>query len=152
MSLEDAARYSEYQRSKGIGSDKTWNEFIAVNPNGAIGDYFEILNGESPWTLGETGTPTTLKSGDRFFMAVKEEWKPTCNKIREYEVNEGIELNVNAGPVGPQIDLGADVYLPGDTTITQYELFANLGKDIDRQDYVHIVDEYWVDQRREVDR
>ena len=43
------------------------------------------------------------------------------------------------------IDLGADVYLPGDTNITQYELFVNLGKDIDRQDYVHIVDEYWVD-------
>lgn len=175
MSPEDSARYSEYWRSKGIGSDKTWNEFIAANPNGTIDDYFEILNGESPWPLGETGTPTTLKSGDRFFMAVendakenmiggfgvkerinstdfvrnnlavKEEWKPTCNTIREFEVNNGVELNVNAGPVGPQIDLDADVYLPGDTTITQYELFANLGKDIDRQDYVHIVDEYWVD-------
>ena len=62
-----------------------------------------------------------------------------------FEVNSGIELNVNAGPVGPQIDLGADLYLPGDTTITQYDLFSNLGSGIKREDYVHIIDEYWVD-------
>ena len=54
-------------------------------------------------------------------------------------------MNVNAGPVGPQIDLGADLYLPGDTTMTQYDLFSNLGSEIKREDYVHIIDEYWVD-------
>lgn len=67
------------------------------------------------------------------------------NVIREFEVNSGTELNVNAGPVGPQIDLRADLYLPGDTTITQYDLFSNLGSGIKREDYVHIIDEYWVD-------
>ena len=33
----------------------------------------------------------------------------------------------------------------GDTTMTQYDLFSNLGNGIKREDYVHIVDEYWVD-------
>lgn len=175
MSSEEAARYSEYWRKCGIGSDNTWKVFKDVNPNGTIDDYFEIVQKQSPWPLGETGTPTTLKAGDRFFMAVennapenviggfgvkeriestdfvrnnlsvKYDWKTSCNVIREFEVNSGIELNVNAGPVGPQIDLGADLYLPGDTTITQYDLFSNLGSGIKREDYVHIVDEYWVD-------
>lgn len=175
MSAEEAARYSEHWRELGIGSDNTWKAFKDANPNGTIDDYFEIVQKQSPWPLGETGTPTTLKAGDRFFMAVennapenviggfgvkeridstdfvrnnlavKYDWKTSCNVIREFEVNSGIELNVNAGPVGPQIDLGADLYLPGDTTITQYDLFSNLGSGIKREDYVHIVDEYWVD-------
>ena len=175
MSAEEAARYSEYWHELGIGSDNTWKAFKDANPNGTIDDYFEIVQKQSPWPLGETGTPTTLKAGDRFFMAVennapeneiggfgvkeridstdfvrnnlavKYDWKTSCNVIREFEVNSGIELNVNAGPVGPQIDLGADLYLPGDTTITQYDLFSNLGSGIKREDYVHIIDEYWVD-------
>ena len=175
MSAEEAARYSKYWRELGIGSDNTWKAFKDANPNGTIDDYFEIVQKQSPWPLGETGTPTTLKAGDRFFMAVennapenviggfgvkeridstdfvrnnlavKYDWKTSCNVIREFEVNSGIELNVNAGPVGSQIDLGADLYLPGDTTITQYDLFSNLGSGIKREDYVHIIDEYWVD-------
>ena len=175
MSAEEAARYSKYWRELGIGSDNTWKAFKDANPNGTIDDYFEIVQKQSPWPLGETGTPTTLKAGDRFFMAVennapenviggfgvkeridstdfvrnnlavKYDWKTSCNVIREFEVNSGIELNVNAGPAGPQIDLGADLYLPGDTTITQYDLFSNLGSGIKREDYVHIIDEYWVD-------
>ena len=175
MSAEEAARYSKYWRELGIGSDNTWKAFKDANPNGTIDDYFEIVQKQSPWPLGETGTPTTLKAGDRFFMAVennapenviggfgvkeridstdfvrnnlavKYDWKTSCNVIREFEVNSGIELNVNAGPVGPQIDLGADLYLPGDTTMTQYDLFSNLGSGIKREDYVHIIDEYWVD-------
>ena len=175
MSAEEAAWYSKYWRELGIGSDNTWKAFKDANPNGTIDDYFEIVQKQSPWPLGETGTPTTLKAGDRFFMAVennapenviggfgvkeridstdfvrnnlavKYDWKTSCNVIREFEVNSGIELNVNAGPVGPQIDLGADLYLPGDTTMTQYDLFSNLGSGIKREDYVHIIDEYWVD-------
>ncbi|MCI7041094.1 MAG: pre-toxin TG domain-containing protein, partial [Lachnospiraceae bacterium] len=175
MSDEEAARCSEHWRELGIGSDKTWKEFMNANPNGTIDNYFEIVQKQSPWPLGETGTPTTLKAGDRFFMAVendapeniiggfgvkeriestdfvrnnlavKYDWKTSCNIIREFEVNSGIELNVNAGPVGPQIDLEADIYLPGDTAITQYDLFSNLESGIKREDYVHIVDEYWVD-------
>lgn len=175
MSAEESARYSEHWRELGIGSDRTWNEFINVNPNGTIEDYFEIVQRQSPWPPGEMGTPTTLNPGDRFFMAVendapenliggfgvreriestyfvrnnlavKYDWKTSCNVIREFEVNSGIHLNVNAGPVGPQIDLRANMYLPGDMNITQYDLFSNLGSGIRREDYVHIVDEYWVD-------
>jgi len=32
MSPEDATRYNEYWRELGIGSDKTWKEFIRANP------------------------------------------------------------------------------------------------------------------------
>lgn len=71
MSAEEAARYSEYWRELGIGSDNTWKAFKDANPNGTIDDYFEIVQKQSPWPLGETGTPTTLKAGDRFFMAVE---------------------------------------------------------------------------------
>lgn len=65
--------------------------------------------------------------------------------MREYEINDGIELIVNAGPVGPQIDLKTDMYLPGDPLITQYDLFSNMGNGINREDYVHVVDQFWVD-------
>ena len=175
MSAEEATQYSKHWRELGIGSDKTWKEFMNANPNRTIDDYFEIVQKQSPWPLGETGTSKTLKAGNRFFMAVendapenviggfgvkeriestdfvrnnlavKYEWKTSCNVIREFEVNSGVELKVNAGPVGPQIDLRADIYLPGSTTITQYDLFSNLGSGIKREDYVHIVDEYWID-------
>ena len=175
MSAEEATQYSKHWRELGIGSDKTWKEVMNANPNGTIDDYFEIVQKQRPWPLGETGTPTTLKAGNRFFMAVdndapenviggfgvkeriestdfvrnnlavKYDWKTSCNVIREFEVNSGVELKVNAGPVGPQIDLRADIYLPGSTTITQYDLFSNLGSGIKREDYVHIVDEYWID-------
>ena len=140
MSPEEAARYSEHWRELGIGSDNTWKAFKDANPNATIDDYFEIVQKQSPWPLGINGTPTTLKAGDRFFMAVendapenviggfgvkeridstdfvrsnlavKYDWKTSCNVIREFEVNSGIELNVNAGPVGPQIDLAATYF------------------------------------------
>ena len=175
MSPEEAARYSEHWRELGIGSDKTWKEFSEANPGKTIDDYFELVKGMSPWPIGQTGTPNVLKAGDRFYMAVennapenmiggfgvrekilsvqfvrknlavKSNWKNTCNVIREFEVNEGVNLNVLEGPVGPQIDLPIDTYLPGDMSITQYDLFSKLGSGINRGDYVHIVDEFWVD-------
>lgn len=174
MSPEDAARYDEYWRKLGIGSDNTWKAFKDANPNATIDDYFKLVQEQSPWPLGKTGNSITLRSGDRFFMAVennapenlvggfgvkeriestnfvrnnlaiKYEWKPSCNVVREFEINEGIELKVNAGSVGPQVDLKMDLYLPGDKTITQYDLFSNLDSGIKREDYVSIVDEYWI--------
>lgn len=68
MSAEEAARYSEHWRELGIGSDNTWKVFKDINPNGTVDDYFEIVQKQSPWPLGETGSPTTLKAGDRFFF------------------------------------------------------------------------------------
>jgi hypothetical protein len=175
MSPEEAARYSEYWRKNGIGSDKTWNEFIKNNPGASIDDYFTLIKEQSPWPIGQSGSPSVLKEGDRFFMAVennapdsmiggfgvkeripstqfvrenlavKSDWKTTCNVIREFEVNKGISLNVLEGQVGPQIDLKINKYLPGDMTITQYNLFSKLESGSNRSDYVHIIDEYWVD-------
>ena len=175
MSPEDAARYSEHWRQLGIGSDETWFAFKEHYPNGTIDDYLDIVKNESPWPPGYTPKETELKSGDSFYMAVennaqkneignfgvkerissedfvrnnlavKDEWKETCNKIRKYEVRENGKLRVNEGPVGPQIDLEKNVYLPGDLTITQYELFNHVNKSADRQDFVRMIDEYWVD-------
>ena len=67
MSAEEAALYSEHWRELGIGSDNTWKAFKDANPKGTIDEYFEIVQKQSPWPLGKTGTPTTLKAGDRFF-------------------------------------------------------------------------------------
>lgn len=175
MTPEDAARYSEHWRQLGIGSDETWSAFKEHYPNGTIDDYLDIVKKESPWPPSYTPKETVLKSGDRFFMAVeknaksnkignfgvkeripskdfvrnnlavKEKWKPTCNVVREYEVREGFNLRVNEGPTGPQIDLENNVYLPGDPKITQYELFNHVNKSADRQDFVRMIDKYWVD-------
>jgi hypothetical protein len=175
MTPEEAARYSDYWKNSGIGSDNTWNGFIKANPNATIDDYNLLLKDQSPWPMGQDGTESVLKAGDRFFMAVennapdnmiggfgvkekipstqfvrenlavKSNWKNTCNVIREFEVNEGVSLSIFQGPVGPQIDLNIDKYLPGDMNVTQYNLFSKLGNGKNRSDYVHIVDEYWVD-------
>ena len=42
MSAEEAARYSEHWRELGIGSDKTYNDFIMNNPGKNIDDYFRL--------------------------------------------------------------------------------------------------------------
>lgn len=110
--------------------------------------FFMAVENDAPENIiGGFGVKERIESTDfvRNNLAVKSDWKNSCNVIREFEVNNGVELNVNAGPVGPQVDLKADIYLPGDTSVTQYELFSNLKSDINREDYVHIVDEYWVD-------
>lgn len=64
---------------------------------------------------------------------------------QEKEVREGIELNVFSGPVGPQIDLTKDVYLPGDLFITQYNLFGNLEHGVNRASVIVKIDEFWVE-------
>ena len=43
-----------------------------------------------------------------------------------------------AGPIGPQIDLGVDMYLPGNSSLTQYDLFNGLGR-INRTDFIEVV-------------
>ena len=71
-------------------------------------------------------------------MAIKLDWKDDCGKIATYRVKSGKELNVPSGPIGPQIDLKADKYLPGNTGITQLDLFNGLGR-INRTDYIEAV-------------
>lgn len=45
-------------------------------------------------------------------MAIKSNWKLDCGQVATYRVKAGVELEVIEGPVGPQIDLNADKYLP----------------------------------------
>lgn len=46
-------------------------------------------------------------------------------------------MNVRQGPIGPQIDLEANKYLPGNSNLTQYELFKGLTGN--RMDYIEFV-------------
>jgi hypothetical protein len=71
-------------------------------------------------------------------MAIKVNWKDDCGKVVQYRVKQGVELICPSGPVGPQIDLVADKYLPGNMDITQYDLFYDLGR-IDRNEYIEFV-------------
>jgi len=170
MSPEDAARYSEYWRKSGIGSEKTWREFKEHNPNGTIDDYFRLVKEQSPWPDGYNPYENiiNLKEGDTFYMvldkkqrvtqpggfgildevpsvefarndmAIKLDWKKDCRKVVQYRVKPGVELKVPSGPIGPQIDLKADRYLPGNTSLTQLDLFNGMGK-INRNDYIEYV-------------
>ena len=170
MSPEDAARYDEFWRSKGIGSDKTWNEFQQANPDSTLDDYLRLVKEQSPWPDGYDPklNVTTLKEGDTFNMvldnnqpiskpggfglkddipnvefarndmAIKSNWKKDCGKVVTYRVKEGVELNVMQGPVGPQIDLNANTYLPGNSSITQYDLFNGMSN-INRMDFIEYI-------------
>lgn len=170
MSAEEAARYSEYWRELGIGSDKTYKDFIMNNPGKNIDDYFRLVKEQSPWPDGYKPSEhmVTLKSGDTFNMvldskqktsnpggfalkedvpsvefarkdmAIKYDWKDDCGKVVTYRVKDGVELICPAGPIGPQIDLGVDMYLPGNSSLTQYDLFNGLGR-INRTDFIEVV-------------
>lgn len=170
MSAEEAARYSEYWRELGIGSDKTYKDFIMNNPGKNIDDYFRLVKEQSPWPDGYKPSEhmVTLKSGDTFNMvldskqktsnpggfalkedvpsvefarkdmAIKYDWKDDCGKVVTYRVKDGVELICPAGPIGPQIDLRVDMYLPGNSSLTQYDLFNGLGR-INRTDFIEVV-------------
>ena len=71
-------------------------------------------------------------------MAIKYDWKDDCGKVVTYRVKDGVELICPAGPIGPQIDLGVDMYLPGNSSLTQYDLFNGLGR-INRTDFIEVV-------------
>ncbi len=47
----------------------------------------------------------------RFSLAVKTEWKPRIDRVVTYEIVE--PLPADTGVVGPQIDVPANLYLPG---------------------------------------
>ena len=170
MSSEDAARYDQYWKKNGIGSEKTWNEFRECNPKGTIDDYLTIVREQSPWPKGYDPNKNiiTLNEGDTFYMvldsdqafwepggfglkenvtdvsfarndmAIKYGWKKDCGLVAEYRIKPGIKLDVHAGPIGPQVDLGADKYLPGNLELTQYDLFHNFNA-VNRLDYIEYV-------------
>lgn len=71
-------------------------------------------------------------------MAIKVDWKADCGKVATYRVKPGVELNAPSGPIGPQIDLTANKYLPGNNNLTQFDLFNGMGR-VDRTDYIEYV-------------
>lgn len=142
----EAKRYSGYWRSKGMGSEETWQDFKKNIPNGTIDDYNKILYKQDPWPLNVKPSFKILKGGDTFEMAmaprskqldtwpgnfatdintisdrqyvrdrlaVKYNWKPDIDRVVQYRVKEGSEIPANVGPIGPQIDLEINRYLPG---------------------------------------
>ena len=142
----EAKRYSDYWRSKGMGSEETWKDFKKNIPNGTIDDYNKILYEQAPWPLNVKPSFKILKGGDTFEMAmaprskqldtwpgnfatdintisdkqyvrdklaVKYNWKPEIDRVVQYRVKEGSEIPANVGPIGPQIDLEINRYLPG---------------------------------------
>ena len=142
----EAKRYSDYWRSKGMGSEETWQDFKKNIPNGTIDDYNKILYEQDPWPLNVKPSFKILKGGDTFEMAmaprskqldtwpgnfatdintisdkqyvrdklaVKYNWKPEIDRVVQYRVKEGSEIPANVGPIGPQIDLEINRYLPG---------------------------------------
>ncbi|WP_338787955.1 ribonuclease YeeF family protein [Metabacillus sp. FJAT-53654] len=111
--------------------------------------YIKLIKEQSPWPEGFTPKRGTLKSGDTFEMvldnaqplnkpgsfgtfdkitgveyaknnlAIKSNWKEDFGKVVTYRVKTGVELQVLEGPVGPQIDIAANKYLPGGGTQIQ---------------------------------
>lgn len=167
MSPEEAARYSEYWRKQGIGSDKTWSEFITNNPGATIDDYFTLIKEQSPWPINYTPEKVQMSSGYqleialangqpvqspgrftttpntitdvnyvRMELAVKPEWKPEIDRVAIYEVKEGISIQGLSGPVGPQIVLQNDLYLPGGADQIQILLDRN----VNMMDFLNIKD------------
>ena len=162
----EAARYDDYWRNLGIGSDATYNEFIKRNPKSNIDDYLKIVKDASPWPDGYSPKSVTLKPGDTFEMAlskgqnpqtpgrfgtdantiedinyvrdnlaVKNEWKPTLDKVVQYRVKDGMSIPALEGPVGPQIDLGVNKYLDGGAN--QVNLLVD--RNTNMMDYLEIV-------------
>ena len=142
----EAKRYSDYWRSKGMGSEETWQDFKKNIPNGTIDDYNKILYEQDAWPLNVKPSFKILKGGDTFEMAmaprgeqldtwpgkfatdintisdkqyvrdrlaVKYNWKADIDRVVQYRVKEGSEIPANVGPIGPQIDLEINRYLPG---------------------------------------
>jgi len=124
--------------------------------------YAELKQKQSPWPIGSTPLEATLLPGAEFNMAyepgqdiewiggfgtvdeisnksyvrnelaVKEEWKEDLDRVVTFRVTK--PLPVLLGPVGPQVDSGANSYLPGGGG--QIAMQVNPKK---RGDYVEVV-------------
>ncbi|GAB5082282.1 hypothetical protein Osc1_14550 [Hominimerdicola sp. 21CYCFAH17_S] len=164
MSAEDAARYDDYWRNLGIGSEKTWNEYLSYNPKGNIDEYFKIIKDQSPWPNDFIPQNSVLLPGDKFNivldsnqpitkpgrfattneikcikdvrnnLAVKVDWKQDPKVVVSYVVNEGAQIPVLKGLVGPQLDLNANCFYPGGYN----QLNLLLGYDVDMMKYLNI--------------
>ncbi|HFI0066043.1 TPA: hypothetical protein ACGORS_002310, partial [Streptococcus suis] len=105
------------------------------------GDTFEMAMGPeriqpNDWPGGFGTDSGTISSKDYVYnvLAVKSDWKPELERVVQYRVKEGVELPVQVGPVGPQIDVQVDKYLPGGASQIQM-----LVEPANRMDYLDIV-------------
>ena len=74
-------------------------------------------------------------------MAVKSNWKNDCGKLVQYRIKPGVELNAEAGPIGPQIDLWTDTYLAGNMNLIQLDLFKGFPRDANKLEYIELVED-----------
>jgi hypothetical protein len=99
---------------------------------------------EYPGSFAVKENVTSLNSV-RNDLAIKEAWKSSDKDLFyvQYQVKEGISLDLFRGPIGPQIDLKANRFLPGNLDWTQYELpFNRLNiQGVDRLKYIEEVPE-----------
>ena len=131
----------------------------------AKNSYITLIKEQSPWPEGFIPKKGVLKSGDTFEMvldngqpihkpgsfgtfdkitgieyakenlAIKSNWKEDFGKVVTYRVKQGVELPVLEGPVGPQIDLNANKYLPGGGT--QIQLMLDWKED--KMNYLEVI-------------
>lgn len=82
-------------------------------------------------------TENAIKDVDfvRNNLAVKSDWKADCSKVVTYRVKEGVEIPILEGPVGPQIDINANKYLPGGG----YQMQMLLDRSVNKMDYLEVV-------------
>ena len=127
--------------------------------------YIKLIEGQSPWPENFVPQQKILNPGDTFQMAldnaqpvtspggfatfdnipnidyvrnnlaVKSDWKVDCSKVVTYRVKQGVKLPVFEGPVGPQIDINADKYLPGGGSQIQ----MLLDRSVNKMDYLEVV-------------
>ncbi|MCL2145010.1 MAG: hemagglutinin repeat-containing protein [Endomicrobia bacterium] len=138
-------------------SEKTWTGYTTYYPTGTLDNYMTILNTQSPWPLGYNATAHSIQltSADTFNMvlnkgqpfpgtfgvkenitsitqarndlALKVAWKPEPATVVTYRPKENVILEALYGPIGSQIDLPANKFLPGNPNMTQYELLFPKG-------------------------
>jgi len=152
-------------------SPNSWNAFQKQHkgrfnsPAEAAAAYDNLKVGKSPWPIGVTPTPGTIKAGQKIRMAmspgqpanrpggwattdaipdantvreklaVTKEFKPELSHVQEYEVIK--DIPVNTGPVGPQVDAITGEYLPGGGS--QIQMTVNPA---DRMDYLKPIGQY----------
>ena len=109
--------------------------------------YMAIEGADDPFTkMGGWASDTRIPDIDfvRNNLAVKLGWKNDPSIVKVIEVKPGVSLKVEYGPVGPQIDLVNNIYHPGDMSVTQYKLFANLLRGDDLANYLDYVSHYTI--------